>query len=994
MNTFNLKKIALAGILAMSLAACNDGVEFPSNVADFDGNLTVEYEIDGEMPLSRGVPADPGETKLEKMYVLFFDKEDNERFVNYKPVGVMPGKNTVSFDAPQGIDNDKDYRLLIVGNADPYCTSGDYAETLRTLTGSYADIAGSLKAERKDAVTKGAPGLLPMYGEYVDADGEEVCFRISADDEGKTVVSSKGKFFFSRALCRFDILNLVPDRLDVVCARVVNDRDAGLFFMDGLNPGNQKELMPTTAPSGGGYMPVTRQPDKDNNRNTQHLEGSLYAFPNALNTSVVNDIHTTALMIAGYFTDDDGKKDSELTYYRFNLANAGEAQMLQRNFCYRATIKGVVRRGEDNEKDAYNGTSPVFVYDVDEEWGTDNDNVASDGDGNFLIVNKTHLTFGVDANEADFVDLRISTNPELTWVAQWVEEQGHENGKFSCEKVSNQVMKVGPNEKNETPYVRYGYLKIVATNPKSGKKLEMPIYLMQLSVLNNVKTLTVNGNTKEFTQEMNPMGGSVSLKVVTGSMGNMWKASEDDNYFINWQGCKFTGEGDNNNDLEIVMSANTTGKTRTATIIVRLVDNDFNPDGSKKVPDVAINIVQEPSTQLLDIINYPSSGTLELDCFSTAAGNGNGVVQQRDFSVELTDPKNYYFKVESTFDKARDLCISYGSHRGIGSSNPAYASHPADANGEPLVQTDAFADKEMGTFWINPFRTGPNDPTITGQIIVTAYPHRNGDYKNLSDEEFAKLPTERRAFTVKLKSKPVEINDVVVFNDATQEYHIIADRNYGAPCRTSNEGKIITSMHYDADKAVSIHGLSPLHTQSRFLGITLDLVYGQAYQTDERNYITKAEAESRWYDTNKQNGGFYAIEGKWKPMSSIGECDQSGYYNTPVPNEYTDFYPKKFRMSKGRGFFISDFKNNDGKNVCCWMPTPATGYITTDYDYNWNGRVKSVIWIHHANRLLTYHGWDAYYKLWSVAVRLEVKFKKDSKEDLDLCREYYNLKIE
>lgn len=896
MKLFNLLTICLAVVLGLfGLTGCQDDIYTPEMPGADQGELVLKYTVDGEMPLARSVAAMNHESTIKRVHVMFFDTEQEDLFVAYKAVAVTPGKGTFSIDAPENLELDRPYRVLAIGNGDTFAPEGysSMSNFLSSFSGSYNDALGAVKIHHSGTFTRTNPGELPMFGHFLDKTGGESTFTVTLDgDQKKVKETESASFLFSRGVCRFDIHNLVGHILDIRYARVINNPDGGYLFADGLVGGNIPEMTPTSAPSGEGYMAVTEDMEPGVNT-TQRLEGSLYGFPNIVNTTVVNDSRTTALMIAGYYIDPDtGVKDTELTYYRFNLANLGESQVLNRNYCYRATVKGVKRRGAPDEKEAYNDASPIFVYDVNPTWNTDDDNVVSDKDGNFLIVNQTHLTFQGDANEADFVELHVSTNPELTWEVTWVAETGNANTKFTFEKLSNSAVKCGPTEKNDTKYVRYGYLQIVATNPQTGKTLSMPIYLMQLSTEQNVKTLTVNGNTGSFTQELNPMGGTINLPVVTGSVENMWCVEDDGNLLSNWdsQGVSFTTRGGNNNDLVITVPANISGQDRAATLIVSLEKNETNADGSKKVPDVIINLTQKKSPQLMDIINFPSSGTLDIECLDLSVGNANGVVNQKSFIVRLTDSR-YRYRVTTNFDKNRDLVLSKDVHRGLGSSNPAYAYQKMDSNDQPLVATNDKIEGCVGgtQFWINPFRTGPGDPMIIGNVTVTAY--------NPDDPS---APTEERSFTVRLKSQSVEIGDVILKNEDV--YYLVPDRNYGTPCRISESEEIITATYADWRPWVKVTGsfVTPSENSS-FYGTKTSA--GRAYNYEAKQWTPAQETvKSQFINDNSRNGWPYNTTSGW--IYPYG-----GYLSTW--NNY-------LRVSKERLFFISEFEHN-GKLRACWL---------------------------------------------------------------------------
>lgn len=918
-----------AAIMSLALVSCYNDFDPDRSVwSGSEGDIAIDFEVDGEMPLTRGIVADDHEIVLKSVHLLFFDKNNDEEFAGYCTVHVANGKKQFSFDAPESLSPETPYSVLAVGNSDLYLEDKD----INTATlldkylkegASYNDILGDLAAYSDDPVTSYNLEALPLFGHYLDENNDDADFLFRLDGNKQTV--EKGThFFFSRATCRIDLHNLVGQQLKIISARVVNNRNAGIYFMDGLNAGIQKELEPREAPAGKGYMPVTKDM-VEGESTTQRIQASLYSFPNTLATSVVNDKKTTALMIAGYWYDSEAKKyDDNITYYRFNLANAGESQALQRNYCYVATIKGVKRRGADNESDAYNDSSPIFVYDVDEEWDTTGDNVITDEDGNFLIVNKTHLTFTGEMKENDYIELRVSTNPELTWTVEWDAQPGNRNELFNFSKISDSAVKCGPVAENHSNYVHYGYLHIVATNPSTGKVLRMPIYLMQLSTSYNVKTLSVNGNTGTFTQELNPDGGVISLLVVTGSKFNTWTATDENSFVGSWgSGCSFTKAGADKTYITITYPSNTivdyiTGEhvTRDATIRLSLDDNDTDPDGNNIVKDVIINLIQKPSARLMDIVGFPEGG-LELDCFDLSPGNADGVVKTKCFTVNLTDPENYYFKVTSTFDQYRDLALSLDRDltQTFYGSEYYRASHPWDEeNGCPLILPfdeesydpltgEPIKDLVSGrSFFINPFRMGPNDPAIKGTISVTAYPRESN--KNLR--------TETMSFSVTLKSAECYIGDVAIdaFIDKKKSLIILADRNLeSAPRWRTNTTEPETAIYNDvrAEMYISGRDVQPAQNTS-FLGYS-------SYCTTSGHGFTDEELDERWKETNhemqpQQMYDFY-MKSTWKPP-----------YLNILPAIHN-----KIIISKWRAFVVSDYKYN-GKNVCCWLPFQNGGYYT------------------------------------------------------------------
>lgn len=863
------------------------------------GVLELKYEVDTDIPLTRGVAAQEHEKTLRQVHLLFFDTSAGDSFVAYKAVSPDELKGTLSIDPPANMENDHSYRVLAVGNGDDFLVAGhtSFNEYLSGFSGTYNDAVGQLEVAAASAVTQ-SKGILPLCGTFVKFDGKtESLFTLKRDASGIPVVeeSNSTKFLFKRAICRFDIYNLVGNVLDIRYARVVNDRDHGYLFHDGQAAGKVRPFKTAGDPSDAksGFCGITEDVEPGV-RTTQRLEARLYGFPNIVNTTVVNDKVTTALMIAGYYIDPEtGVKDTELTYYRFNLANLGESQVLDRNYCYRATIKGVRRRGEPTEDKAYNSSDPVFIYEIEDDWDATDDNVATDEDGNFLIVNKTHLTFDGDANEADNISLRVSTNPELDWRIEEVDIEGNHNEKFICRKTSPQSILCGPTSVNDTEYLYYGYRRIVATNTETGKTLELQVYLVQLSQRDNVKTLTVEDNVGTFTQKINPRGDIVTLKVVTGSRGNLWEAEDIDNRIINWgEDASFTTHGDNGGLLEIKLPPNISGKTREADIVVKL-----SGDPGEVLP-VTVHVVQDNSDQIIYCTNEPKNGVIRIQCLDLTPGNINGIVHPMPFSVTLADPTLKY-KVTSTFDKNRDLCISKDAHVGPHGDIASYvATHPAEGAAETdaeKLKLASLTDMPSGSkFYINPFRMGPGDETITGQIVIEAY-----------DSSAPGKILERREFTVQLYAEPVELNDLI-FHIGSY-YYIFPDRNVGAKPRVSFDGTTCTATYYDHRTNVKIGSTYPyLNTNLKGLTDLVRTMAAHGYNDAKVSYSKKIDYYyTTWLEDNREVNEFYRMEDAW----SVTDIET---INEKLKNNAV--------FSKQRVFIVGDYSKSNGKRVCCWIP--------------------------------------------------------------------------
>lgn len=893
----------MMSLLPLLGAACSDDYSDPATNHG-SNRLSVPYRVDGEMSLSRGMIALDHEKAVDHAYILFFE-ESGDNANNYATSARMASSGSrLEFPIPEDLKPDTRYLTLVVANADSYLPSGmtDFNAHLSDLTKDMTDktrenFAAVLTAHFTGQLTASNPGLLPMWGRFTDNSGKETAFTFSRS--GGEAVTCDGEFFFSRSLSRIDMLNLVPDKLEVAYVKVCNYRDAGLIFHDGLNAGSVVTLKKASdAPKGDGSDGYITVNAPDAGKNVQRLEASLYAFPNVVNTCVQNDRSTTCLIIAGYFTEDGKERDTELTYYRFNLANVGESQVLKRNYAYTAVIKGVKRRGASTDYGAYDDKMPIFEYDVDDEWQITDDNYVSDADGNFIVVSKSHLTFSGEASEAENIELRVSTSPKMTWELAPVNEPGNENDKFQWSKLSDEALKVGPRENNATQYVRFGYLEVVATNTETGKQVKMPIYLQQLSLKYDIKMLTVNGNTGTFTQELPPSGGAVYLRVVTGGNTNNWVAVDVDNDIERWdKDATWTKKGGNNSELMISVPANISGYDRTATLKVSL-----NPEDENVLP-VTILLHQGTSDQWFSILPDPSDG-VKINAFSTISGYPNGVLPgtSRGFKVQLTD-KNYRFKVTTSFNQGRDLRLSKGANL---EGRSAQSTHEA-------FTPETLDNLESGSmFYINPFRTGPGDPTIKGTVTVTAYDVEHPDKRK------------EQTFDVQIVSEDnYLLYDVVIGNI------LVADRNLGHDNRVRQnidgssdiDPVMIGNFYEDENVKIYTNGADiPENVRSDYNDDTKR--YDPLDDRNGENKYMNLDASEEWVNYTNLNS---AAEDWWKKYHLDSENRFSPFYQNATKwriANYQDILKiaENVRFSKWRMFLVSEIGEElVGVPVVCWL---------------------------------------------------------------------------
>lgn len=892
----------------MLMTSCSDDAPRLGNVDTWGkDNIEVGYTVDQDITLARsGVAANARESRLDEAYALFFAREPESSMLTFKKVNVRPGQRKISFDPPAELDPDTDYDVLLVGNPKKYKPlsmeeSDQLFQGFVNLSRGAVELRLALMND--GPITDRNPESLPMYGRCVDpADRDrEIPFRysVTTGDDGLVAFVSNAEFRFSRTVCRIDITNLVPEHLDMRWAKVCNYRNAGLVYTDGFLPADSKiiplsEESPAPTPDDmGAYVAVS-----DAATGGQELRSALYAFPNIVQSAVQNDRLTTGLIIAGYYTDPTtGVKDTDLTYYRFNLANIGEAQLLKRNYAYTAVIKGVKRRGAASDIEAYNDQSPIFDYNVDDEWDVSDDNYATDGKGNFLIISKSHITFAGSHSSADKIELKVSTNPELTWTIEPVPGiAGNSNGMFVCEKFTANSLKAGPTSQNDTDYVRFGYY-VVKAQAKSATaapvNLSLRIYLQQLTKDGSFKCLTVDQSTGTIDVALPPTGGSVTLPVVTGADENQWKATSSD-FSTGKFGATatYTKGGGNHTELIIKVEPNTTGTTLACNITVAL-----DPDDPNVLP-VTLRCTQKTSPHLLSISPKNDNMAYTINAFSLATGNPNGVVNPQMFVVKIIDPANYYYKVTSDFDKYRDMVLTKDA------ASTAAASHPAAGT---VVNDDALLDMASGSrFYVNPFRTGPGDGDIVGTVRVSAY----------KKTDATRTPVETVTLNIRITTTPCRLDDVVIKDGST--WFLFPDRAAGMLNRVGQDGRNVSKFFANSNAAVmqinSERGVEILNNNSEYDVPTQQIVFknassyasNKAYNVDRTN-IGNIDDIQYWINTLGDESAQYSPFYKQTYLSR---------WSHPNASQLTLMF-NKIVFSKWRPFVVSDITAD--RPVCCWI---------------------------------------------------------------------------
>lgn len=734
--------------------------------------LTVNYSFD--TPQTRAT-ATGAEREVKDVAIFFYNADDtnptNETYVDCVTTTVpSESGSTGSFPLPlpTTIVQGNKYKLIIIGNYNQYAPEGktaqQYAEAYNTRTYSKMkqEIQGQLASDDKRIVTP-----LPFRGRLIGADGNETT--LTGPDplsNGSLGVSVK----FSRAVARFDLINLAADQLKIAWVKVCNYRNKGYFYNESLLPGTIIPGISATAPEGPPYpsgIVAAPDPTLSGSRQQQKLNrGGLYAFSNTVAYTAQDDKLTTYLMIAGYFKGKGALDYSpKLTYYRANVSDNGSSQVLHRNYIYTLAINSVKKEGADTEAGAASEKEKLLDYVTDDSWESDDSGTATDGEGNFLTLSRTSIVLGSEKDESALI--KVAVKEGTGWEAEW---KDNSDKAFRWVKVNDNSFSILTNSDNPGDFTHNATLTVRVAG--IAATVQLTVNVIQLSSKNNdPQMLLVEGKTGAFDYIVPGQGANLSLQVITGSPTSKWKVTTDRD--LDRMLANHSPEGVNKGFINLSFLTNT-GKARHGTLtVIRLLPDGTTPDPN--VANVVITFNQATSPYIVNLQpDYAKEG-LTINGFlpdNTRYG-ANKVCGYWQFNVLMADPANYTFKATCSFNKASDAFLTVGQEdvkRDAGPVQDNMTMHnPSTVEGRPGE-----------SIYLNVFRTGPGDADIRGDIIVTAVPKPNTD-----------LPT--GTYTVR-----ITITSNCKIGDSYVGDVLWADRNAGVVPR--GQGGPAVGLNYSSDK--------------------------------------------------------------------------------------------------------------------------------------------------------------------------------------------------
>lgn len=333
-------------IAAISFSSCNGNEEM-----DMSGNdahsLTLTYNIP-DATVTRAadsyVKATGNESTVEGLYLLFFeaDKHDNGAFVVAAEAsleGASLKQNSISVAMPGGIDEAKEYSILVIANLKKYETSpADYLATFANKTYSQAkeDLQMTL-AINDDGRYKFPDGILPMSGTTVKPAGK-----------------SEMKVDLLRAAVRIDVAvseGLIAAGVELKQVSLNNVAPTIPLYR------TQREIAESRVNSE--MLTVT----------DSKVTGGLYAVETYLDVSDDKILQRDATFLIVEVFDPsihkDGDKDK--TWYRIDLnIDVDRKQYLKRNNAYRVLITKINGLGASKPDEVEN--DKIIAVTVSIEW--------------------------------------------------------------------------------------------------------------------------------------------------------------------------------------------------------------------------------------------------------------------------------------------------------------------------------------------------------------------------------------------------------------------------------------------------------------------------------------------------------------------------------------------------------------------------------------------------------------------------------------------------
>lgn len=339
-----LKRIYFLLLAISLLTGCADYMPHERPADGYIGDkLDISFSIDG-ISSTRADRNNVEESAIENVYLLFFTETGTLTAVVKGDINAdVPGK--LGFNIPLILKEGTDYRLLAIANADNFLPDGynDYLQYIDRLNQEVAAERVSPTLFKKDALTSSSIRLLPMKGEATFSFS-----RLNGECHSST------SLIFRKLVSRIDIINEIPENINIVSAALCNWRDAVNVADPSATCGDLQGIFSDESAGTPDFV--------DFAEGNLSLTGSLYCFPSSSDKSEPGDHRTTSIILKAFWKDD-----TEASYYRVNIGEKDESVSMQPNMRYVLNIKSVKGRGSKTPHEAYESAEAIFVPFIPEQ---------------------------------------------------------------------------------------------------------------------------------------------------------------------------------------------------------------------------------------------------------------------------------------------------------------------------------------------------------------------------------------------------------------------------------------------------------------------------------------------------------------------------------------------------------------------------------------------------------------------------------------------------
>lgn len=632
----------LVRIVLLLCIGCSDYIREMGIFSGYDNSVTMAYEVAGDIEETRSVAASSRECALHDAYLFFFEQDGSEFILvaHTKVTQIQQETKKIAFEIPESIKPQdglapKKYKILIAGNWEAYLPAGssydsdefqNWIENQNLMGRTPYNVREVLYAANQERIISDESHFLPMWGEYhEDGSDSERVMTLKKNDQGQYALG--GIFKFWRAVSRIDLVNEAGSALNVKYVGVWNYRTKGYLYVEGKLFGKEdirtytgEAFNPNSYESNEDFRKIyihsglrdtsTETVDGTVKPLKQELKESIYVFPNICTTSIDGDTRTTCLVIGGYYNDGTNYS-GKISWYRMNVCNYEDSQNLRRNHLYRATITGVRKEGDDDDKKAYDNQNPDIDYEVFEKWEDDDNCFVSNSIGEWIKVSKNKLLF--PGTYVDLVDdqnnpatqfspqtIHVQTSKGLPW--EWVKVDGADHdsySKFTDNPIpAENKITVVPKDVNNANTLNMAYYAVrLSSNPD----LQVEIYVEQGSTQDAIYYLKANGKSGRYGEQVKGDGEQVCINITTGSNVGAWIA-DISGLISTWGTGISTGNvvsnykisGGNGSDLKLRIPGYYDQETPIAAGKYLCVDNDVRKGID---PDKVANIRRKDNSE-------------------------------------------------------------------------------------------------------------------------------------------------------------------------------------------------------------------------------------------------------------------------------------------------------------------------------------------------------------------------------------------------------------